>query len=456
MSKVRTAPRPVANGSSRFQHLFSPVPSSPSLTDFARHLASRREQILEDWRRASLADPRLSTSAALTRDQFRDHIPQVLEALEKKLRDLAVGDGAAPADAKIRREEAKHGLQRWQQGFRLEELMREWGVLHLCLMREFEAYAKAHPQWAISDQWAAAHELNLLIHDGVVTSTVHYAELERAEAAGRVSDLGQAVARLQDLERRRGQLLREAVHDLHGDMQSASNLAAVLGNKAIPEADRANYADRLQENMEMLGKMLTELMQLARLDAGEERRTVAPFDAARLAMDLCELNAARAAERGLYLRHSGPTPLAVNGDARKVHRLVQNLVVNALKYTEHGGVTLSWGQEPGHWWLLVEDTGPGLLSGPGAPLAKGLRDATESAREADEQAAGSSGRASNVLNQADAGNDAPLPRHQRAGEGIGLSIVKRLCDLLDASIELTSSGDSGTKVRLVFPLSYTG
>lgn len=40
------------------------------------------------------------------------------------------------------------------------------------------------------------------------------------------------------------------------------------------------------------------------------------------------------------------------------------------------------------------------------------------------------------------------------GEGIGLSIIKRLCELLEASLELISSGDNGTAFRVVFPLAY--
>jgi two-component sensor histidine kinase len=104
--------------------------------------------------------------------------------------------------------------------------------------------------------------------------------------------------------------------------------------------------------------------------------------------------------------------------------------------------------------VIVQDTGPGLLSGPGAPLATGLREATATAREADVSAGAPTGRISNILNQADAGTTSPMPSHQQAGEGVGLSIVKRLCELLDASIELTSSRDSGTTIRVLFPVKY--
>jgi signal transduction histidine kinase len=428
----------------------------PSLAAFSVHLGSRREKILNAWREASLHDPILTTGTALTRDQFRDHIPQVLDALERKLYSRPGGSRSAAAEQDIKEEEAKHGLQRWQQGFRLEELMREWGILHLCLEQELEEYAATNREWAPADQWAAGRELILLINEGVSESAARYASLERAEAAGRATDLAQAVTRLQTLERRRAGLIHQAVHDLRGNVQSVSSIAHLLGSSDVPKAERVEFTALLQDSVETLSSMLLELMELARLEAGQERRVVAPFDAAQIATDLCKFSAARAAERQLYLRHSGPEHLPVEGDAGKVRRLLQNLLVNALKYTEQGGVTVSWGLEKEHWWLKVQDTGPGLLSGPGASLAEGMREATATARESDERASTAAGRPSHVLDQSDAGSSTPMPARQQPGEGIGLSIVKRLCDLLDASIELISSGDTGTVVRILFPLSYAG
>jgi signal transduction histidine kinase len=48
----------------------------------------------------------------------------------------------------------------------------------------------------------------------------------------------------------------------------------------------------------------------------------------------------------------------------------------------------------------------------------------------------------------------PRPVHQETGEGIGLSIVKRLCDLLDATVELESTMNVGTTFRILLPRRY--
>ena len=84
----------------------------------------------------------------------------------------------------------------------------------------------------------------------------------------------------------------------------------------------------------------------------------------------------------------------------------------------------------------------------------GLTEATASARESDEKIASTTGEISHVLVPAAGGPAEMHPGHQQPGEGIGLSIVKRLCELLDASLEMTSSTENGTTFRVVFPRHY--
>jgi signal transduction histidine kinase len=204
-----------------------------------------------------------------------------------------------------------------------------------------------------------------------------------------------------------------------------------------------------------LNTMLEELMQLARLQAGQETRKIATFDAAALLTELGAAHRPLALERQLFLNVQGLVPLPVEGDAEKTRRLAKNLLGNALKYTACGGVDVTWGVEKETWWLMVNDTGPGMLSGPGTPLVTGLQEATASAKESDDKTAARQGEVSQVLPAPwDADSSATSSLHQ-PGEGIGLSIVKRLCELLDASIEIASSAETGTTFRVVFPLRYS-
>src|SRR4029077_15920711 len=159
----------------------------------------------------------------------------------------------------------------------------------------------------------------------------------------------------------------------------------------------------------------------------------------------------QATQRGLFLNAEGAGTLIVDGDAIKIRRIAQNLLLNALKYTQAGGVTIGWGDSRNNdakrWMLWVKDTGPGFHAGPGAPLAEALKDATAESKQNDEHPA-------RGKQESEAQLPDRRPVHQESGEGIGLSIVKRLCELLDASIELDSKPGIGSTFRVIFPRHY--
>ena len=431
-----------------------PLPLSAQLVVLTDHLASRRKVILQAWRSAIGADPHLTTARALSRGQLNDHIPQVLDAFEHKLRSRPGGQQAQAADRLTKKEEVKHGLHRWQQGYRLPELMREWGHLQLCLFDELDAFAAAHPEIERGTMVEVAREMISLVNEAVSESCNQYERMQQAEARGRMNDLEGALASINEIERRRAALIREAVHDLSGNVFGVTLAAKVLGAADVPEEEREEFSLLLQQGVQSVSAMLFDLTELARLESGKETRTISEFDAGALVTELGDAHRPIAGSRGLFLKVEGPPQLAVDGDPSKVRRLLQNLMLNALKYTERGGVVASLGVEEESWWLMIKDTGPGLQSGPNAPLVVGLKEATASARESDEKASAIQGEVSQVLVPAAGGSPVLRNAVAQPGEGIGLSIVKRLCELLDASLEVASSPDTGTTFRVVFPRHY--
>lgn len=398
------------------------------LRELSDHLAARRASILSAWRAASEADPRQTSMDALTRTQFNDHIPPLLDALEEKLCARPGSEKAEESREDQKRQETKHGAHRWQQGYRLGEITREWGLLHLCLCDELEHFGALRPDVLRETLGAAHREVIKLINRAIHESAAQYNRLERETAAGRARDLERALAELSEWEQQRGQLIREVVHDLGGKVQAVTTAASLLSVPTLPEQQRQDVTDVVRRGARSLRTMLGDLMDLARLEAGEERRNIAPFDASVSLTELCEGSRPLAEERGLNFVQDGPASLPVVGDAENVQRIVQNLVLNALKYTESGGVTVSWGEEDSDtWWLAVRDTGPGL---PG-----------KSVHAPERRDSGKSGATS--------------PPHVRShGEGIGLAIVKRLCELLEATMQVESSADEGTMFRVVLPRSY--
>ena len=178
-----------------------------------------------------------------------------------------------------------------------------------------------------------------LCSEGVSESTAQYFDLQQIEALGHVRDLEQALEQVRELERQRAELWREAAHDLRGNLGVVANATAGLSLQGVPDPLRDNFLRMLKKNVSSLHTLLDDVMNLARLQAGHERRVVRPFDA------------------GVLL--AAPAPLA---DGRAVH--------------------------------------------------------------------------------------------QAPGEGIGRSIVERLCELLDAAVEMESDPGKGTTLRIVFPRRY--
>ena len=425
------------------------------LSALAAYLGTRREAILNAWRKAVARDPQMTTGAALPRAQLDDHIPALLDAFARRLRVLPVTVPATLME-EDKVEASAHGLQRWQQGYDLREVTREWGGLQLCLVDELESYATSHSGIDPRVMSIARRVWAEMCTEGATESVTKYFELQQIEANGHVLDLAQALEQLRELERSRAELWRQAAHDLRGNMGVVMNVTAGLVQGApVPSGDK--FLRILQRNVSSLHSLLEDVMDLARLQAGHESRDVKAFDAATVLRELCERMQHIAEERGLFLKTDGPDTLPVEGDSVKTQRIAQNLLLNALKYTPRGGVMVTWGDsrqnDAQRWMLCIDDTGPGFHAGPGAPIAAALEEATEDARQVEETARTGINRAAADDSQPAAATDA-RPVNQERGEGIGLSIVKRLCELLNASIEMESTAGEGTSVRIVFPRRY--
>ncbi|MBC7982962.1 MAG: sensor histidine kinase [Candidatus Obscuribacterales bacterium] len=434
--------------------------ANEQLCALAAYFAERRDDILSTWRRAVDQDPELTTSSTIPRNQFVDHIPAVLDAFERR---LCAEDSAERAQAVTDQKESasEHGLHRWQQGYNLPETMFEWGHLHLCLLHELERYAAANPQLRSSVMPTARRAMVRLCSDGVCASASRYANLQQAEAGSRVRDLESALMQLRALEQERAEVWREAAHDLRGSAHVIANVSAALarGTEAIPDSKRTQFSEILRRGVASLNQLLADLMDQARLEAGQEQRNLSEFDVAEVLKEFCDSMRPVAAERNLFLKAEGPQPFRVEGDPVKVRRIVQNLMLNALKVTEQGGIKVTWAEGGSErrpqWMLCVQDTGPGFKGSSATPLERVLKEATTEAHAVEERAL-LEGQASTHTEPAPtlASQTSRHIRHIPSGEGIGLSIVKRLCELLDASLELETAEGEGTTFRVTLPRRY--
>ena len=410
------------------------------------------------WRDAVTADPKLTTGASLPRAQLHDHIPALLEDFERMLQ--AAGDSAerTQAEDEQKGDAAAHGLHRWQQGFDLGEVTRELGRLNECVVIELEDYGARQPSTPHGAMAEARRIWAALYSVAVSASTSQYFHVQQLEAASHISELEQALSALQELEVRRAELWQQAAHDLRGNLGVVANVTAGLSSDKATADVRSNFLAMLERNVSALHRLLEDVTSLARLQGGQEHRKAAPMDASPTLRDVCEGMQPFAVERNLYLRFDGPPACAVEGDEIKIRRIVQNLVLNAIKYTRRGGVTVTWGQNAGsdsqRWFIQIQDTGPGFQSGADSKMAEALEVATDNAKEvAADAVTGEVTHVNGDLPQPDPLRDARRVHHQ-PGQGLGLSIVKRLCELLDATLEIDSKTDGGSTFRILLPRQY--
>ena len=229
---------------------------------------------------------------------------------------------------------------------------------------------------------------------------------------------------------------------MRGNLGVVANATVALTHTGLQDSSRDDFVRILMRNVTSLHHLLEDVTSLARLQAGQEQRRIEPIDVSPIMQQLCEGIRPLAQQHHLFLRCDGPPGFAAEGDAIKIRRIAQNLVLNAVKFTRQGGITVSWGDsdanDPKRWMLTIQDTGPGFPSGAVAPLASALSNTPTVPSDA----AASGGRAG-------------APARDDTGEGIGLSIVKRLCDMLNATVEVKSERGAGTTFQIRFPRQYS-
>lgn len=431
------------------------------LDALSAYLGQRREHLLQLWREEVRRDARLATSSGLSRGALDDHIPRIIEDFAQILRSPPTQD-PSPAEGQPRRDAAEHGMHRWQQGYDIRETMREWGHLEAVIMRELDLYAANHPRLTPEVMPAARESLVRLCLEGTCESAGRYVRLQQAEAASRVRDLESSLRALQALEDERSKLLRETAHDLRGSVGVLASTTALLAKPQIAGPTRDRFHNLLQQRIQSIGALLSDLVELARLEAGQSPLKIERFDAAERLREYCEMLRPAAAERNLFLKCKGARSLPVEGDQLKLQRIVQNLLLNALKATQRGGVVVRWSADKDkaarQWILSIGDTGPGFALQSAGPLRHALKRATDAARKAEVRNTSASNRpmegagGADVMSAGSGPGSATLP----SGEGIGLSIVKRLCEVLGATLELDTAPGLGTTIRIAFPAHYLG
>lgn len=244
-------------------------------------------------------------------------------------------------------------------------------------------------------------------------------ETLEARVAERTLELQDALADAERANASRSRFVAAASHDLLQPLSAAKLFIASVADAAL--APRAREAiDKAQNALVSVEGILDALLDISKLESGKAAVSVGPVRLNPLLAQLTDEFAAIAAAKGLALRVRG-LDVMVGSDPAYLRRILQNLIGNAIRYTERGRVLVAARRRGGMVRLEVWDTGPGIPEAEQDNIFKEFHrlNARASASE---------------------------------GMGLGLAIVERACALLGHPLGLTSRMGRGTCFMVQVPL----
>jgi len=221
----------------------------------------------------------------------------------------------------------------------------------------------------------------------------------------------------EQLNAEKTRFLAAVSHDLIQPLNAARLFAGALANHSLPEASQV-LVGQTSSALDSVEEILEALLEIAQFDGGAVRPSIEPLDLDALLEHLSAEFEPFAQERRLTLE-TICDGIHVRSDARLLRRILQNLISNALRYTETGGVRVVASQKDKRVTIEVRDTGPGI------------------ARKDREIIFHEFSR---------------LDRSRGVGgAGLGLAIVQRAVRMLRHRLSLTSRIGVGSTFRLTLP-----
>jgi two-component system phosphate regulon sensor histidine kinase PhoR len=242
-----------------------------------------------------------------------------------------------------------------------------------------------------------------------------------ASAINRLADRSAAdVADMQRLERVRSEFIANVSHELRTPIFSVQGYLETLLDGAAddPEVSK-QFLEKAYLNALRLNTLLSDLIDLSRIESGEMRMSFRYFNIVDLLQDLLHTVEIRATQRGVTLHLEDETQaVMVYGDRERLSQVLTNLIDNAIKYNVQGGaVTVRARRLNGDAEIVVTDTGIGIPQ-------EHLQRIFERFYRVDKDRSRLVG-----------------------GTGLGLAIVKHILEAHHTSATLASAPGKGTTIR---------
>ncbi|MDE2577626.1 MAG: response regulator [Hyphomicrobiales bacterium] len=223
----------------------------------------------------------------------------------------------------------------------------------------------------------------------------------------------------------KSRFLATVSHEIRTPLNGVIGMADLLLGGGGLDGEQRSYAQAIRTSGLALTTLIDEILDFSRIEAGHLELENRPFALAPLVEGVVELLAPRAQGKGVEVAASiaGALPARLVGDDGRLRQILINLIGNAVKFTERGGVGVRVSRGRGDLVHFdIEDTGPGV------PLDRRAAIFEE-------------------FERADASHAAA-----HGGAGLGLAISRAIAERMGGAISLERSGPTGSQFRVTLPL----
>jgi signal transduction histidine kinase/CheY-like chemotaxis protein len=359
--------------------------------DIGRIIRRDAGLLIDRWAHRAVQEQ--PTASRVHHQVLLDHLPRFLDELGVHL--ATPGDNGSPHHPPA----ARHGEQRWEAGWSLPEVIRDYRILRLVILEHLDGTLD-RPLTLMEIQ-----AVGLALDEAIEASVDRYVQ-------SRDEQLRKMEEGLKEADRRKNEFLATLAHELRNPLMPLRNCLDLVRLSGDAPTTFRHVREMMERQTRQMTRLVEDLLDVSRIAQGKLVLHKERFDLRLAVEQAVQMNAPLQQERRHQFSVTVPAePLWVQGDQARVVQIVVNLLNNAAKYTSPGGqVALTAAREGDQAVVRVKDTGLGIAPEKLAQIF-------------------------DLFTQLDLG-----PERLDGGLGIGLTLVKRLVEMHGGSIMAMSPG----------------